>query len=515
MEQVLAILLPENEYFGVGLRGENSVVIDVDSLLRPNNDIYSGMMQQLTSCTNALQQESMNIIDRIMDEYSQDKTELHLHGKCDFVMDTLPSGKLHNLHEIVKLMLCAGYEKECSAVYIRWRKVLLQKCLLNKIFVLPEAKINTENEHEREQYLDTIFERWMTASDVATTVLFPIEQKFCDRVFSGFSSVTSSCFIEVCQEATFQLLNFADVIAYGSPSKWRLFKMVDLFVKLNNIVLKFESLFPSSLVNEAIAVRNRLGDASRVLFMKMHKFIFKVPAAKQVVSSYGHHHQITIDVMSYVCSTCMKRRKLEQILQEYPEVHNEVEASSFFLKQMEQIMRMLQRKLIVKSENCKDPALRHIFMLNNRSHIEAMNKFSRLETIFGKDWFQNNKAKIQQNLDLYKRSSWDEVMDFLKLDNNDSITKELLKEKIHLFNNRFEAICRVQSAWFIYGSQLRGKIISSVGNILLPAYGIFVGRLHDILGNQAYKYIKYGMFEIQDLLNHLFLGNEIYGLEYR
>lgn len=223
-----------------------------------------------------------------MEEYNQ--------GKCDFEMDTLPSGKVHNLHEIVKLMLCAGYEKECSAVYISWRKVLLQKGLLNKIFVLPEAKINTER--ERERYLDTMFQRWITASDIATTVLFPIEQKFCDLVFSGFSSAASHCFIEVCQEAMFQLLNFADVIAYGSPSKWRLFKMVDIFVKLNNLVPIFESLFPNSLVNEAIAVRNRLGEASRVLFMKMQNFIFRVPAAKQVVSSYGQHHQTTIEVMS-------------------------------------------------------------------------------------------------------------------------------------------------------------------------------------------------------------------------
>ena len=216
--------------------------------------------------------------------------------------------------------------------------------------------------------------------------------------------------------------------------------------------------------------------------------------------------------MSYVSSACMKRRKLEQILQEYPEVHNELEAPSFFLKQMEQIMRMLQRKLIVKSDNCKDPALHHIFMLNNRlnnrSRIEAINKFWGLETIFGDDWFQNSKTKIKQNFDSYKRCSWNKVIDFRMLDNNDNITEELLKEKIHLFNNHFEAICKAQSAWFVYENTLREEIISSVGNILLPAYGIFVGRLQDILGNQAYKYIKYGMFEIQELLNHLFLGNE-------
>jgi hypothetical protein len=175
---------------------------------------------------------------------------------------------------------------------------------------------------------------------------------------------------------------------------------------------------------------------------------------------------------------------------------------------MDKKIGVLQKKIIVMSKKYKDPALRHIFMLNNRSHIEAMNKSCELGTILGNDWFQNNIEKIHENLELYKGSSWNKVADFLNLENIGNTTDELLKKKIHLLNSHFEDMCRVQSAWSVYDNKLREEIISSVGNMLLPAYGIFVGRLQDILGNQAYKYIKYGMFEIQDLLNHLFLGNE-------
>jgi hypothetical protein len=274
-------------------------------------------------------------------------------------------------------------------------------------------------------------------------------------------------------------------------------------------------LFPdSTLLYQVITVQNRLGEASRDLFIEMHNFIFRVPTANLVHSSYGQLHEMTINVMSYVTSATRSQKTLEQILQEYSKVDNEVEASSFFLKQMQKTIMILQKKLIVMSKKYKDPLLRHIFMLSNRSHIEATNKIWELETILGNEWFQNNKEKIQKNLEFYKRSSWNEVLEFLKLDNNekltlnDNITEEVLKEKIHLFNSHFEDMCRVQSAWSVYDNKLREEIISSVGNMLLPAYGIFVGRLQDILGNQAYKYIKYGMFEIQDLLNHLFLGNE-------
>jgi len=492
----------ENEYFG--LQGENSVVIEMDSLLRPSSYL-SMMMQQLIICKNALQQESLNLIDRLMEEYNQDNSELHLLGNCDFVMDTLASEKIYNLYEIVNLMVAAGYEKECSEVYSSWRRVFLRECLINKIFGLPKAKIDIKNGREMELYLDTMLERWMTASDVALTILFPIERQLCDRVFLGFSSAASHCFIEVCQEATFQLLSFADAIASGGPSMWRLFKMLDILKQLHNLIPKFQSLFSDSFVNEAIAVQNRLGEASRDLFMEMHNFIFRVRTPKRDSTYYGHRHPMTIKVMRYVSSACISRRKLEQILQEYPMVDNDVEASSFFLKQMEKIMEMLHRKLIAKSKCYKDPVLCHIFMLNNRWHIESINKFSELEAIFSKDWFQNNKEKIHLNIELYKIRSWNKVLDFLKLDNNDNITEEVLKEKIHLFNSHFEEICRVQSKWPVHDNKLREEIISSVGSTLLPVYGIFIGRLQDILGNQAYNYIKYGMFGIQDQLNQLFM----------
>ncbi|XP_045832135.1 exocyst complex component EXO70B1-like [Trifolium pratense] len=494
----------ENEYFG--LQGENSVVIEMDSLIRPSND-FSVMMQNLMTCTTAIHQEISNLINRHIKEYILDRSKSF--SRCDFVMDTLLLSKMHNLHEIVKLMIGAGYEKECSRAYSNWRKVFLQECLINKIFVLQDAKIKIENDRKREQYVDTMMGRLMTALDVTMTCLFPIEKQLCDRVFSGFSTTGSNCFIEVCQLATFQLLNLANSVGSGSPSKSCLLKKLDIFKQLHSLIPKFESLFPdSTLLYQAIKVKNKLGEASRDLFKDMHNFIFKVPETDLVDSSYGQHHQMTIEVMSYVTSVCRSKRTLEQILHEYSKVDNEVEASSFFVKQIEQIIGMLEKKLIYESENYKDLALRHIFMLNNRSHIEAVNKSWELETILGNEWFQNNIEKIHKNHELYKGSSWNKVVDFLKLENNENTTEELLKEKIHLFNSHFEDICRVQSVWSVYDNKLREEIISSVGKILLPAYGIFVGRLQDILGNQAYKYIKYELFEIQDLLNHLFLGNQ-------
>ncbi|KAL2317445.1 hypothetical protein Fmac_031321 [Flemingia macrophylla] len=80
-----------------------------------------------------------------------------------------------------------------------------------------------------------------------------------------------------------------------------------------------------------------------------------------------------------------------------------------------------------------------------------------------------------------------------------------MKDKLRSFNEHFDDLCNVQSVWFICDEQLRKQVIKSIENILLPAYGNFVLRFQDFLGKHAYEYIKYGMFDIQERLNKLFL----------
>lgn len=175
-------------------------------------------------------------------------------------------------------------------------------------------------------------------------------------------------------------------------------------------------------------------------------------------------------------------------------------------------MELLESILASKSEKYMDPALRHFFMMNNWRYLEVTNQRKELGAIFGNDWFQKNREKVQQNYQLYQRNSWDKVLDFLKLDINDSmeisLAADLMKEKLSLFNMHFKKICRVQCKWSAHDVKLRGEIIASLKNILLSAYGVFIGKFQDIIKNNAYEYIEYKMFDIHDLLDNLFLGKK-------
>ncbi|CAI8604940.1 unnamed protein product [Vicia faba] len=127
----------ENEYFDP--QGEKSLVLEMDSLL----------LEQLKTCMKGIEEDNLNLVDRLMElvkEYNLDKSELHLLGKSDYVMDSLSSRKIHNLNETVKLMVAAGYKKECCDVYSSWRKVFLKVCLKSKIFGLPKENINSIHE---------------------------------------------------------------------------------------------------------------------------------------------------------------------------------------------------------------------------------------------------------------------------------------------------------------------------------------------------------------------------------
>ncbi|XP_058747945.1 exocyst complex component EXO70B1-like [Vicia villosa] len=491
---------------------ENSVVIEINSQKQLANTDIAGTMEQLKTCLNTLEKKTLNLVEMLLKHVNEyDDSELML-PSVNFMIDELPSELINQLHETAKLMASAGFEKEFANVYISCRRKCLEECLISKVF--GSQKINIKNKHQRVKYVDNVIKRWITASEIALKILFPFEQRLCDDVFSGFTS-SATRFKEVFHGATLQLLNLVDAVADGSPSIWRLFKMVAIFETLHYLIPKLQ-FCPDSMVNEtAVTVQNRLGEAISDLFMKLNYLIFRVPAAKQVAPPDGRHHPMTVQIMSYVASACRSRRTLEPILQKYPKVNNRLVFNASFVEHVEWIMDTLRRKMTAKSKDYEDFALRYLYMMNNRRYIEATIKRWDLDTVFSDVWFAKFQAIFQEELEFYQRNSWNKVMEILKLDNidcmapNDNVTAELLKEKLKLFNKHFEETYRAQSTWSVYDKKLREEIIRSVGNRLLPVYGIFIGKFRDCLGIHANQYVEYGMFEIQDRLNNLFLESNI------
>ncbi|KAK7385587.1 hypothetical protein VNO78_31313 [Psophocarpus tetragonolobus] len=435
----------------------------------------------------------------------------------DIVIDALPSGTINDLHEIAKRMVAGGFGKECSHVYSSCRREFLEESVSR----LGLQKLSIEEVHKMTwQDLEDEIEKWIKASNVALKILFPSERRLCDRVFFGFASAADFSFMEVCRGSAIQLLNFADAVAIGSRSPERLFRILDVFETLRDLIPEFEALFCDqfsvSLRNEAITIWKRLGEAIRGIFMELENLIRRDPAKTAVPG--GGLHPITRYVMNYLRAACRSRQSLEQVfedygLKDYPKLDDRVSASSSLSVQMDWIMELLESNLEAKSKIYKDPALCYVFLMNNGRYIVQKTKDSELGTLLGDDWIRKHAAKVRQFHVQYQRNSWSKILGILKVESNGSLPPsgmaKSMKEKLKSFNAVFEEICREQTSWFVFDEQLREEIRISLEKILLPPYVNFIGRFQSYteISKHADKYIKYGPEEIQARLNDLFQGS--------
>lgn len=476
------------------VQDEDYTLIDVESLEHvvteivwfsrgssPSVTIKAGFM----GCIDALKKENENVISTIskhVDKYlkanflCEDQSLVPtLQHDDNLMMDVLPPGIVEDLHQSIKQMVLEGFKNECLQVYTNCRREFLKESL--STFGLQYQELNMEDIDKKEK-----IESWIKAVNVAVRLLFPNEMKLCNCLFRGSISSREFAFTEVCTELATSLLSTANALA-----KWSNF-IPNTFQEL---LQEFKSLLLSehckSLRNNAMdliarrsAIFEALGNAS----------LFNQKEEKAYGISYtGELHPTTFDVITYVGLV-----------------------SSGGLSLPVYVVRMtelLERRLEAYSKNYHNPTLGYVFLMNNWRFIVRNAKQRRLGPIFGDDWLLKSATKFQHNLKLYQSSSWNKILDFLKLDiiheSEPNVVGELMKDKLFWFNEHFAEICNVQSAWSVCDVQLRREIIESTESMLLPAYGKFLGRFQEILGKQAYEHIKYGMLDVQDRLNNLFL----------
>jgi hypothetical protein len=450
------------------------------------------------------------------DDDEDDDSEIPIaHPVSDFniIIDALPSGTINDLHEIAKRMVAAGYGKECSHAYSSCRRDFLEESFSR----LGLQKLSID-EVQKMQWADLEDEigRWINAMNVALKILFPSERRLCDRVFFGFSSPADLSFMEVCRGSTIQLLNFADAIAIGSRAPERLFKVLDVYESLRDLMPDFEMVLSDEycvfLTNEANTIWKRLGESIRGIFMELENLIRRDPAKASVPG--GGLHPITRYVMNYLRAACRSRQTLEQVFEESlaPPTDRSMSSSSMSV-QMDWIMELLESNLEAKSKIYRDSALCSVFMMNNGRYIVQKVKDSELGSLLGEDWIRKHTAKVRQYHVNYQRSSWSKVLGALKLDQNSlspTVASKSLKEKLKSFNLYFDEICRTQSTWVIFDEQMRNDMRASIISNLSPAYRNFLVRLQtmpDNIGKQTEKHIKYNADQLEDRINDLFRGS--------
>ncbi|KAK9057529.1 hypothetical protein SSX86_022365 [Deinandra increscens subsp. villosa] len=432
----------------------------------------------------------------------------------NITIDALSPDTINNLHEISKRMVAAGYGKECSLAYSACRRDFIHESLSRLGFLGLQNSIREDDDIE--------IEKWTKAINMAVRVFYPSEQRLCDRVF-GYSSATAAAaadlsFMDACRVSTMELLNFANGIAMGSRAPERLFKILDVYEAVKGLLPEFEVLFSghycSLLKNEAIAVRNKLVESIRGIFMELENLIRRDPAKSAVPG--GGLHPITRYVMNYLRAAC-SRPTLEQVFDDNVHQSSPSSSSSSLYVQISWIMEVLESNLESKSKAYRDHALSSVFMMNNGRYIAKKVKDEELGSLLGPDWIRKQTSKVRQHHGNYQRSSWHKILNTLKLDNSSlsssNVASRSLKDKLKVFNSQFDEICRSQSTWVIFDEQLREELKISVAGTLLPAYRNFLGRFHSLqdIGKYADKHVKFSIEEVEARIDDLFQATAVAG----
>ncbi|KZV43700.1 hypothetical protein F511_00251 [Dorcoceras hygrometricum] len=414
----------------------------------------------------------------------------------DLVLDLLPAGTTRDLNEIAKRMVVAGYGKECSRGYISCRREFLEESFSR--LGMPKFSIE-ELQNMQWAQLEDEMDKWIKGITVALRILFPSERRLCDRIFHGFSTAADTCFMEICKGSSIHLLDFADAVAMGSRAPDRLFKVLDVYETVMDLMPQVELIFSDQyclpLLNEFVTIWRRLGDLIRETFVELENLIRNDPAKTEFPG--GGLHPITRYVMNYLRAACRSRRTLEHVFEETGD-------NSSLGSHMAWSMKLLMSNLEAKSKVYKDPSLCSLFLMNNLSYILQKAKDSELGTHFGDDWIRKRTVKVSQYLSGYQKNSWGKVLDVLKMDNNSMPPNEASKtwrEKLKLFNSWFEEICRIQSTWVFYDEMLREELRISVTEALSVAYQNFIGRNERV---KQERYVRYRVEDIENRLSELF-----------
>eukprot|EP01018_Ginkgo_biloba_P014354 Gb_10562 [translate_table: standard] len=468
------------------------------------------------------------------DERDDNQQNLHINfdGNGEFIIDLIRPEVIPDLKDIAERMVVSKYERECCQVYSSVRRDVLEEGL----YRLSVEKLSIEEIQKMDwEGLEGKIKKWIQAIKIAVRVLFASEKHLCEQIFEELGPIQENCFVETAKGAMMQLLNFSEAIAISRRSPEKLFRILDMYESLSDLLPDINSVFSdescASVRAEAYGIFMRLGEAAKGTFVEFENAIQRETSRTPIPG--GAIHPLTRYVMNYIRFLFDYTDTLKQLIDEkrgdiprqlsdeiidFPEDDRGTDSSntlSPLAHRLLSITALLELNLDGKSKLYKDTSLAHLFLMNNVRYIVQKVKGSELRTLLGDDWVRKHSGKVRQYATNYQRAAWNKVLSCLR-DEGISITggfssrasKAALKERFKSFNAAFEEVYRNQTAWQVPDPQLREELRISIAEKLLPAYRSFMGRFKSHLesGRHAERYIKYTPDDLENYLSDFFEG---------
>ncbi|TXG49290.1 hypothetical protein EZV62_025165 [Acer yangbiense] len=483
----------------------------------------------------------------------------------------IPPRILPLLHDLAQQMVQAGHQQQLIRIYRDTRSSVLEESLRK----LGVEKLSKEDVQKMPwEVLEAKIGNWIHFMRIAVKLLFAGERQVCNQIFEGFESLSDQCFAEVTTSSVSVLLSFGEAIARSKRSPEKLFVLLDMYEIMRELHEEIESVFKgkacSDIRESALGLTKRLAQTAQDTFGDFEEAVEK-DATKTAVLD-GTVHPLTSYVINYVkflfdcqddltlkmvtgcdATYCMPQfggtysmleilvRKiigltimllnsysyqntLKQLFQEFVKGD---ETNSQLASVTMRIMQALQTNLDGKSKQYKDPALTHLFLMNNIHYMVRSVRRSEAKDLLGDDWVQRYRRIVQQHANQYKRNAWSKILQCLSVQgltssgggsnvggdggSSSGVSRQMVKERFKMFNSQFEELHVKQSQWTVPDTELRESLRLAVAEVLLPAYRSFVKRFGPLVesGKNPQKYIRYSAEDLERMLGEFFEGKTL------
>ncbi|KAG6412662.1 hypothetical protein SASPL_125346 [Salvia splendens] len=422
---------------------------------------------------------------------------------------------LSNLIRLSKMMIAIGYETECCEAYTVARRNALEESIhklgFEKHSIDDVQKMQWEN-------LEREIASWISIFKQCPTLLAS-ERNLAREVFPASTSDRVLCGLAQGLSAT--VLNFAVAVALTKCASEKLFKFLDTYEALRDVLPTLDGLFPEQeeswlqeLRAEGGFIKTRLGEATVSIFSELESSI-RTDAGKTPVPG-GAIHPLTRYIMNYLNYACEYKESIEHIFKEHHR-NDGAESSgsgSPFQGQVTKMMELLDENMEAKSKLYKDHALGAIFLMNNGRYVlQKVRGSNEISSLTGDAWCRKKSTDLRQYHKVYQRETWGKLLSYLHPDgltSHGKVVKPVLKERFKNFNAMFDEIRRTQTTWVVCDDQLQSELRVSISNMVVPAYRSFLGRYGQVFtpGRQTEKYVKFQGEEIENSIEELFDGKK-------
>lgn len=523
----LAMTRLEDEFRHVLIR--NTVPLDPDRLHR--SSLSSSAAAIAIAATEFFNDDASESLEDVSSARYSHRSHGSSHGRGvsfggdDMSLELIHPDSVIELREIAERMIRSGYEKECCQVYCSVRRDVLEECMA----ILGVEKLSIEEVQRIEwRALDDKMKKWIQAVKVVVRGLLSSEKYLCEQIFAGSDLIKEVCFLETSKGCVMQLLNFGEAVAIGRRSAEKLFRILDMYDALAQVLPDLQDLFMDEdagdmVCKEAQGVLDGLGEAAIGTFVELENAV-QGEASKKPIQN-GEIHPLARYVMNYAkllvdysttLNLLLENLEVEPVQSDRGNNDNsELESMSPIARRLSALIISLESNIEEKSKVYEDAAMQYIFLMNNIHYIVQKVKDSELRKLLGDNSIKKRRGLIRQYATQYLRTSWSKVLSCLKDEgiggSSSNASKVALKERFKNFNACFEDIYRVQTAWKVPDPQLREELRISISEKVIPAYRSFMGRFGSHLesGRHAGKYIKYNPEDLENYLLDLFEGTPL------